>query len=97
MSTKTKNKNTDNQTSRLEQITAGLGLAAMSMAAVATLVELDHSPMSKAAFGLQAAYAHAVEAPNHGEDPKRRGMEETRHTHASYGVTMRSHPTAGSL
>jgi hypothetical protein len=81
----------------IQDLTSKLGYAAMSMAAVLTLVELHAGRGHKEAAVLQPAYATVVESPQFhgGEDLRREREKEGSHSSVSYGTTMRSHPTAG--
>jgi hypothetical protein len=93
-----KNKNKTNLHFEFEQIASSLGFAAMSIAAVLSLVELEHLRSQKYVTSLQPAYATASE--NHGgfsrgEELMRREKEENAHSIVSYGTTMRTHATTG--
>lgn len=95
-----KNKNTNNTAQRLEMVFSHAALGAM---AVATMLSTIHLPENREAKGLpamQPVYAVAGEAgveSSHESGSRHQRLEEIRHPHASYGSTMRSHPTAGSL
>ena len=80
-----------------------IGMTVMTTAAVVSMLELHDVRMPRMATTMQPAYAHANEHTGSGdqssshrmEERVRREKEETRHALVSYGVMMRSHPTAG--
>src|SRR5690348_15768944 len=85
----------------LDTISSHLGFAAMTAAAVLSLVELEHFRTLKVET-FQPAYANVNSSPvdpaemNKSEELIRRGeKEESPHSLVSYGTTMRSHATAG--
>jgi hypothetical protein len=81
----------------LERLTSQIGFAAMSAAALLSLVEVEHLRSSKVEV-LQPAYANVNAAPvdtNRGDELMRREKEESPHSIVSYGTAMRSHATAG--
>src|SRR5690349_3549016 len=95
--TKTKNKKQSHFELDLEQVAAHVGFAAMSAAALMSLIELEHFRTHKVEV-MQPAFATVSAAPvdaNRGEEPIRREKEESPHSAVSYGVTMRSHPVTG--
>lgn len=99
----TKNKNTKNQdkTHKIEAFVARVGLTAMSVAAVTSLVHMYEARGHQAMTSLQPAYAHATEpvetSRGTGHEAMRREKDEIRHMSVSYGTSMRSHPTAGTI
>lgn len=100
MSSDIENKQQNLETFRegLQKVTEGLGFAAMSMAAVLSLVDLHDGRIRKETLALQPAYVVAApenETANRGDEFMRRERDESTHSTVSYGVTMRSHPTAG--
>jgi hypothetical protein len=104
-----KNKNT--QLEKIETFVARIGLTAMSIAAVIGLVELHQARGLKAMPILQPAYAYVADPADHagagyfgqsynqgaGHEFMRREKDEVRHMSVSYGSSMRSHPTAGTI
>jgi hypothetical protein len=84
---------------RAEALVSHIGLTVLSAAAILTVVELDHArakalpPHSPNTVAGQAAEHGAGEHPQH----MRKDKEEIRHMTHSYGVMMRSHPTAGAV
>jgi hypothetical protein len=81
----------------LEPLVARLGFAAMSAAAMLSLVELEHFRAQKVEV-MQPAFATVSATPvdaNKGDEMIRREKEESPHSIVSYGTTMRSHATAG--
>lgn len=80
------------------RVSDGLGFAALSAAAVLSLVELESLRQERIAV-MQPAYAAVGTTPAErvgGEELIRRGeKEESPHSLVSYGTTMRSHATAG--
>jgi hypothetical protein len=96
------NKKTKNQKALsfefdLEDVISKIGFAAMSAAAMLSLVEIEHLRTQKVEV-FQPAYATVSTAPdglNKGDEMIRREKEESPHSIVSYGTTMRSHPTTG--
>lgn len=97
----TKNKNQQPNISYIEKAAEWGGFAAMSAAAILSVLDLHASREQRPTVVLQPEYATTlnsseyVEFFNRGEELIRREKEETAHNMVSYGVTMRSHPTSG--
>lgn len=87
---------TETLQSTIENVATGLTVGAMALAASLTAVEIDHFK-GHTTVQADASHAHVSQETTSHEDPMRRGMEETRHNSISYGATMRSHPTAGTV
>ncbi len=84
----------------VESVAANLGLVAMSLAATVSLLELHEARMPRFVDSMQPVFAHSsehVQAEHRVEQMMRREKEENRHALVSYGTTMRSHPTAGTV
>lgn len=83
---------------RLEELLARIGVTVLSMAAVLTVVELDHArPKAHTTGKLDtAAYRTSEMAAGEQKQYVRKDKEKTEHMTHSFGVLMRSHPTAGS-
>lgn len=83
---------------RAEALVSHIGLTVLTAAAILTVVELDHArpkalPPANPNTVVEHASGHgAVEHAPH----MRKDKEEIRHMTHSYGVMMRSHPTAGT-
>jgi hypothetical protein len=95
-----KNKNDKNIISDFEKLAGHIGLTAMSVAALAGLVEMHESRLPKLVNPMQPAYAVATDHAGQGEPimhetSMRREKDEIKHMTVSYGVTMRSHPVTG--
>jgi hypothetical protein len=93
-----KNKNDKHTTFDFEPLAAKIGLTAMSVAALAGILEAHEGRISKLIMPMQPAYAQVsepVEPVDRGEVLMHREKEEIRHATVSYGVTMRSHPVTG--
>lgn len=101
MSTKNKDNNKKTiQKDNRESIVSHLGLAVLSMAAVMTVTELHPAKPHQAAGQEKHDGSGLVRKLESFEqqtgESLRREKEEIRHASVSYGVTMRSHPTAGA-
>jgi hypothetical protein len=95
---KHKNKNTGLRTThKIERFIAHVGLTAMSVAAVAGLVELHEARSPKTVAVMQPTYAISSDYRDAGQEPIRREKDEIRHMSVSYGTSMRSHATAGTV
>lgn len=83
---------------RAEALVSHIGLTVLSAAALLTVVELDHARPK--ALPTQMADNGFVQSVEHGAGERheimRKDKEEIRHMTHSYGVMMRSHPTAGA-
>lgn len=99
----TKNKNTKKQkqsqdrSQKVEAFIARVGLTAMSVATVTSLVHMYEARGHQASATVHPAYAHTTEILEKGHDAMRRERDEIRHLSVSYGTSMRSHPTAGTI
>lgn len=95
-----KNKNDKNTNFDFEPIVSSIGLTAMSLAALAGLIEVHENRQHRYVNQLQPAYAVSTEPvnpPETGETMARREKDEIRHMTVSYGTMMRSHPVTGKL
>lgn len=96
-----KNKDIDTSYFDFDRLVSQVGLAAMSLAAVVSLIEPDQFRHEKTLMVPQPAYAtvNVSSDPidqNRADELIRREKEgESAHELVSYGTTMRSHPTAG--
>lgn len=99
----TKNKNTKNvdKSQKIESFIARVGLTAMSVATLTSLVHMYEARGHAAKPAHKSVYARAVEpaepVTGGGREAVRRERDEIRHMSVSYGASMRSHPTAGTL
>jgi len=81
-----------------ETFASNLGLVAMSLAATVSLLELQQARMPRFADNMQPALSSKhIQAEQRVEELIRREKEENRHALVSYGTTMRSHPTTGTI
>lgn len=89
---------TKNYPSNIESIVSSIGMTVITVATMLHVAELPHSNEPKMTGTLQPVYASAqpAESQAHSEDARRSGREEVRHSSATFGAVMRSHPTAGS-
>lgn len=92
-----KNKNhTKISVERLHHIADIAGMVIVSFATVLNMVELaEHEGRQIVSF-MQPHYAMAAATDEQGTELRRSGREEIRHTSATYGAIMRSHPTSGT-
>lgn len=89
-------KQNKNNHSNIETIASNLGMAVVALAAVLHVAELPHEGDRYQTATLQPTYVTSQSADTHSEEMRRSGREEVRHSSATFGAIMRSHPTAGS-